>query len=111
MNKIIILFLLFSLVFLGCNRGVSEHKAQYLAKEFLRENVKFYVSENETPTTVSETDIILLQKERIGKEWYFYFSVQSNETGTIKKKGVTVKVDAKTGTVLSLDTFSLNTTI
>ncbi len=83
----------------GC-KAISEDQAVLTAKSFVDSNVKFYTSEDEAKSIVQKAAITIIDTYKENNEWNIKLHIYSNATGEIKKSGLIVVVDAKTGEIV-----------
>ena len=100
-NKI--LLLLFVIVVLsliaGCEKDITKEEALAIAQGFVNENVKFYTANESATDVLQRASITIEDARKINDEWNIRLYVSSNANGEVKKSGLIVVVDAKTGEV------------
>ncbi|MFC1704906.1 hypothetical protein ACFLZ6_01090 [Nanoarchaeota archaeon] len=84
----------------GCSKDViDEQEAVLIAQDFVNQNVKFYSEQENDATTIQQASINIIDIQKIHGEWNIKLYVQSDVGGEIKKSGLIVIVDAKTGEI------------
>jgi hypothetical protein len=90
-----------SLLFIAGCSSITQDQAIRSAQDFVDMNVKFYSGtldeENISDQHSVLIDIVNVYKQ--GNEWNIAIIAKSNATGELKKKGMMIIVDAKTGKV------------
>lgn len=100
-NKVLVfmfVILVLSLIS-GCKKDIAEGEALAIAQRFVNDNVKFYTANESDTDVVQRASITIVDVRKINDEWAVRLYVNSNATGEVKKTGLVVVVDAKTGEV------------
>ena len=110
-NSIIIALLVITVIIAGC-KSISKEEAIVSAKLFVEKDVKFFVNEDDNEDGILNKpevsiNIINIQEEK--DEWIITLYAQANRTGEIKKGGLVVVVDSRTGEVKKEKTKALTT--
>ena len=102
MFRVSFLILVLVLV-IGCAKEISQEEAIVSAQSFVNNYVKFYVEEEGKAvinSTVNRASITVVGVENYEGLWNVELIISSNATGQLKKTGMIVPVDAKSGMVV-----------
>ena len=83
----------------GCKNEITQQEALSIAQDFVNQNVKFYTAEDERANVLQKASITVLGVYKNNDEWNIRVHITSNATGEVKKSGLVVVVDAKTGQI------------
>lgn len=102
--KIILSILLFLVVLLlsSC-QTISREEAIKITQDFVNQQVKFYVNQDNSTPVVEKASITIINTEKKQGNWLVYLFIQSDQTGSIKKSSVVVTVNSKNGEVLGIN--------
>ncbi len=99
------ILVLFCLLFIACQKTITEEEAIGITHDFINNEVRFFVNDNETNPVVEQAKITLLKTEKADDVYMIYINVQSNHTGEIKQSDLVVSIDAIDGNILNMQKF------
>ena len=86
----------------GCQQKITQEQALKSAQDFVNENVKFYSRDDIDYKNVSYLQKVSIKVVEIyeeGDDYMVQLYIESNKTGELKKSGLVVAVDSRTGEV------------
>ena len=78
---------------------ISEEAAIAIAKQFVDDQVKFYIKEEQTGNVVGRALIKIVDTQKKEGEWIIELHVVSDLKGTIKTAGLIIAIDSETGKI------------
>lgn len=99
--------LLTSILLTACSQ-TTEEEAIRITRDFVNENVKFYVNEDEETPIVQRAMITIMNTEKINDNWNIYLNIKSNHTGELKQTNQVITVDGKNGEVIGMKKIEIN---
>ena len=92
MNNAYLILLLSVILLIGCS-AIDPHEAEYIAKNFVAGNVKFFSIDGQQQVNHTTYDILILQSVRQGNRWTVYLHVTATSYNDSKQKNLVVVVD------------------
>ena len=97
------------MIILTACTSISQEEAIEITQDFVNNNVKFYVNENETAPVTNRVsiridDIKKLDYTNEGKNipsWNVFLNAKSNQTGEVKQTNLLVVINAKNGEIIT----------
>jgi len=94
-----LIFIVFLVGLLGC-QTITEEEAIIITQDFVNQEVKFYVNEEDNATVVNRASIEIQLVKKVDNNYQIYLAIKSNQTGEEKKSNLIVVVDGKEGVVI-----------
>ena len=99
--------LLFLLVFVGCTKEITQEQASLIAKTYVESAVKPYTSQNGSIININKPDAVIKEVYRMDKNYIAIVHISATVDSVVKKKGLTLVIDAKSGKIIDRKEFSI----
>ncbi len=100
MNKTGFLVLIVTLLLTGCSSGITKEQAIQSAISFVESRVVTYTTQGDSMVNVTKPEIAVKEIIEKEKSWEVILALQSTTNNSMKKRGLIVVVDKKSGSVL-----------
>ena len=97
-----IYLLLLALLLMGCSQEISREDAERSAVSFAQNGIKYFTAAGNLTDDVEEPQIEVLAAKHVDGEWRILLKVSAVKEGVIKKQGLRVSMDDKTGKLVTV---------
>ena len=98
-----LLMILSTFILASCQKEINQEQAIQIAQSFVNTQVKLFSEETtengSNITNIEQASMNIIEVINNNNEWNVIIHIESNATGELKKRGLNVVVDAKTGEI------------
>ncbi len=94
MKRILMIIFLISLILLQACSSIDQSHAEYIARKFVEQRVKFFSAEADSDTDLTEFDTTINSYQE-GKVWVVNMHVEAKMDNETKKNDIVIKVNQK----------------